>query len=460
MKFEWDDNEFEALLQREANQHRMYPSDRVWRNIRSEVHGYKRWHSLYISAFCIIVALTIATLLNNKPIYLQKLQAHIVQTEAEKKVSQSTTTKDYFEFYSLKRIKENNFSSGEISNAVNNTKDNSVILPETNNFIKNPAVLLKPATDLTPVIYIPENVTPASLDNFSNSTNTIEQQQSVQSSMPVLKNTDEHENADNFVKDFGFNLSYKAMKPKRWSFQYYIAPSVSYRKLNDQIVQDFSPVFTNTNSIQSASAGPSGNTLIRNRPGMGIEAGMAFMYNASNRIRFKFGIQYNLRQYYIETFQSNNDFANILLVENNRIQQNLRVNTRFNNKSGNYETEINNRIGQVAIPLGVQWDIIKRKHINFTAEASVQPSFTLSKNVYLLSTDYTNYVDGTNLLRRSNINTSIGFFASFPVGKNTIWQIGPQYRYQHLPTYNNKYPIKENLHDFGFRLGFIKSIGQ
>jgi hypothetical protein len=461
MRFDWNDNEFEELLKREANQHRMYPSDKVWRNIRSEVHGYKRWHSLYISAFLIITALAVSTFLNNKPVYLQKLLSQN-KTAVVNEQSNVVTT-DYFKLNSAVTINQETFNKASILTESNNIPENIIAADKTNinSFPQSPVELAsRTAIDLTPVISIQASAVNTAEEDASQQKEILDDNSNNKATTDVKLIPEEADNSDNYIKDFGFNVSYKALKKNKWSFQYFFAPSISYRKLNDQIVQDLSPMFTSNNSITTAAAPSTSNTLIRNRPGMGIEAGIALMYNVSNRIRFKVGLQYNLRQYYIETYQSSNDFANILLMENNRVQQNLRVNSRFNNKSGFLETEINNRIGQVSVPLGIQWDVIKSKTINFTAEATIQPSFTTSKNLYLLSTDYTNYVEGTNLMRRSNINTSVGFFASFPVGKSTIWQVGPQYRYQHLPTYTDRYPIKENLHDFGIRLGVIKSLGK
>ncbi|MEP7319155.1 MAG: hypothetical protein ABI921_10445, partial [Panacibacter sp.] len=55
------DNEFEKYLKEEADDYRMYPSDRVWRNIQQEIHGYRRWPALTIIAVFIISALVVGT---------------------------------------------------------------------------------------------------------------------------------------------------------------------------------------------------------------------------------------------------------------------------------------------------------------------------------------------------------------------------------------------------------------
>src|SRR5881275_3077033 len=57
------DNELEDFLQKQADEHRMYPSDKLWRNIQLTLHGETRWPALtYISIF-IIAALVVTTLL-------------------------------------------------------------------------------------------------------------------------------------------------------------------------------------------------------------------------------------------------------------------------------------------------------------------------------------------------------------------------------------------------------------
>ena len=39
-------DKFEQLLQSEADKYRMYPSDKVWINIRTELHEKRRWPAL------------------------------------------------------------------------------------------------------------------------------------------------------------------------------------------------------------------------------------------------------------------------------------------------------------------------------------------------------------------------------------------------------------------------------
>ena len=129
--------------------------------------------------------------------------------------------------------------------------------------------------------------------------------------------------------------------------------------------------------------------------------------------------------------------------------------SNYNNAGGFKNEQLDNKSFQVALPVGVQWDIIKGKQFGISAEATVQPTYSFNSNVFLLSTDFKNYTDGNDFVRRWNINTSAGIHVNFKSGSN-LWQLGPQIRYQHLPTYTNRYPIKEYLMDYGIRLAFTK----
>jgi hypothetical protein len=52
---------FEEFILDEVNEHKMYPSGRVWDNIRSEVQGKRSWPALTIISLTVLVALTVST---------------------------------------------------------------------------------------------------------------------------------------------------------------------------------------------------------------------------------------------------------------------------------------------------------------------------------------------------------------------------------------------------------------
>ena len=72
----------------------------------------------------------------------------------------------------------------------------------------------------------------------------------------------------------------------------------------------------------------------------------------------------------------------------------------------------------------------------------------------MISTDYKNYVEVPQLIRRWNISTSFETFAGYSTGKIN-WKIGPQVRYQLLSSFQQKYPVKEHIFDFGLKVGIM-----
>src|ERR1041385_9566259 len=56
--------EFEEYLQQRVAEHKMYPSDHVWKNIRKKIHTPKKWPALSVFTVLIISALVIGTVLN------------------------------------------------------------------------------------------------------------------------------------------------------------------------------------------------------------------------------------------------------------------------------------------------------------------------------------------------------------------------------------------------------------
>jgi hypothetical protein len=60
------------------------------------------------------------------------------------------------------------------------------------------------------------------------------------------------------------------------------------------------------------------------------------------------------------------------------------------------------------------------------------------------------------MIRKWNINTSIGVLASYQIEKGTKLQFEPQYRYQLMSTYKKRYSIAENIYHWGIKLGVVK----
>jgi len=475
-------DEFEQFLHDEVKQHRMYPSDHIWKKIRTELHGNNSWPALSFISLFIITSLTLSTLLINHP---AKFPVQLPLPAQPIRTTEVTTTA-----INGKEVEENYFTrmaSGRVTAAtlaqlnpqpvdeplvtVHNIADavtavaplpEKTVITNTGKAVAfkslppNPSFLAMnkeiPQQQNTAVLLIADNNEQQPATGTTGN-DAVKPETTVQQLVTASLTNNKEQHTYNPV------VFPTHKKNSRVGIQFYLTPSTSYRKLTDEKLKEIiQPASTAVNSPLSQNSSSDVNNVVRHKPAIGLEFGFAVLYNMSNRLKFKTGLQMNIRQYYIETFQSpTDDLATISLI-NYRGVENINLYSPYNNNSGLKATQLDNKLYQVSIPLGIQWEILNGKHFGVNTEASVQPTFTLNKKVYLLSTDLRHYADGSSLLRKWNINTSVGVNLTYKTAGGVTIQLGPQVRYQHLPTYSNLYPIKEYLLDYGARLGITKQL--
>jgi hypothetical protein len=468
----YQDDEFEQFLQDEVKQHRMYPSDQIWKRIRTELHGYKAWPALTFISLFIITALTVSTLLSNHP--AKRFALQIPVAEKPNNAAEPVSAEKYFQDIAPVQITEATFAgldqaaTGDDHPIRNNALDIAAVtvVSGADNRLSNTntASLKLPVKAALPASFEPASLplqqdeaesytaSAAATDGAENGYRPEEFRESTdQQLFPVT---------DTYIQEYGYVRVTPAKKNSKLGFQFYLTPSNSYRRLSDEKVKEvIQPATAAARSSIPLSSGSNAdvNNVVRHKPALGFELGFAVLYRMNNALKFKTGVQLNVRQYYIETFQSyTNDLSSLSLI-NARGVETISFYSPYNNNAGFRKTQLDNRVYQLSVPVGVEWGIIRGKHFGLSTEASVQPTLTLNNDTYLLSTDYKHYTGGGEFFRKWNINTNVGINFSYTSGRNS-WQIGPQIRYQHLPTYSNLYPIKEYLMDYGIRLAFTRQI--
>jgi Outer membrane protein beta-barrel domain len=478
MGTEMNQDELEQFLIDEVKDHRMYPSDQIWRNIQSEVNGHQTWPALTFISIFIISALTVSTLLNNHPaeksirISLNKLKTtgNTIK-EVKANADFNSIAAEQLTAKTLADIKHEN--ANELVEApivaMPFTKADPIKITNThlvNNYPTKPSFINENSLRTVSLNWVANNNATEKNSLLIDGAETVApNDNTIAANTPAIvvpisntiKPTESITNStDEYLKQFAYTPSAIAKaKNSKVGYGFFITPSTSYRKLSDTKAKELlgaAPASAPVGLNYTASI----NNIVRHKPAVGLELGFAVLYNMTNRFKFKTGVQFNIRQYYIETFQATTDITTISLI-NSRGVENINVFSPYNNNTGYNSTELDNKMYQVSIPLGLQYDLIKGNQFGVTAEASIQPTFTLNKSLYLLSTDYKHYADGNSLMRKWNVNSSFGLNITYKTGEYQ-WYLGPQSRYQFLPTYSNKYPITEYLMDYGIRLGFIKQI--
>jgi len=88
---------------------------------------------------------------------------------------------------------------------------------------------------------------------------------------------------------------------------------------------------------------------------------------------------------------------------------------------------------------------------------TIQPTYLINRDKYLITTDYKNYTRQPSLVRRWNANTSAEAFVSYKLA-GFRFQLGPQLRYQLFSSYADEYPVKEFLTEYAIKLGISRTI--
>ena len=504
---------FEKLLKENADQFKMYPSNKVWHGLYNNLHPGRRWPSITISIL-FLFSLVIVGHLNTGNNRSQKILA---SNKTFKQVENKSNSK-----FNLRKSEANtSLSNHETENIVESTqplpgnlnKENSSIsgiltVPAANNAlssgklltlvnqksppenitsnVENPGSSTFISSSVTPVKTIAENefseIGPkneltnnsSSLNNQNNETNRTEEKFILTQANPIkpnnsfsgteLKETTRSKNITSSTPKNQDNTTSETnqisssiiprIKKENLSWSYYISPSISYRKIKLPV--------SNVPALNGPIVSVNGDNIpTRQYPSVGIEAGTAVNYKVFKKLQLITGIQFNYSRFNIIANNIHPTMASLLLNnENSSDPYSLTAISVYGNGTGNSQTaevKLHNYSLQASIPIGLQYELFGNDKIKLHATATFQPSLILANQSYILSTDKRNYLTDKDLLRGWNMNTNLGTYITFST--NTFnWQIGPQLRYQILSTYISNYPGKEHLLDYGLRFGVSKRI--
>jgi hypothetical protein len=246
----------------------------------------------------------------------------------------------------------------------------------------------------------------------------------------------------------------KVSRKTRW--QLYFAPSVSYRMLDGKASKY---VFPYNSFAYSAGYGfaQDVNDAVRHRPALGIEFGTALLYPLNRNLRVKAGLQLNYNSYQVEAYSYVPEIAPFGSNGPGSFANTVNTMSYYRNYNGFDKTMLKNAHMMIALPLGVELTLIGNDRVKFNVASTIQPTYVINNEAYLISTNLKNYAQEPSLYRKWNVNAGAEAFLSINTGTYS-WVVGPQFRYQILSSYKNKYPIQEHLMDFGFKIGVNKTI--
>jgi hypothetical protein len=243
-------------------------------------------------------------------------------------------------------------------------------------------------------------------------------------------------------------------KRSKVSYQAYFTPTISYRKLSEN------KAFIRTAAALNPATPPNNypafydiNTAVTDKPDIGlVEVGIAAKYAIAGDFKLRAGVQFNISRYAIKAFNNPEEIATIALNNGFYGGQNYNTTSNYRNFNGEGPNWLQNFYFQVSAPVGAEIKLAGNDQVQFGIASTIQPTYILGDRAYLLTTDYKNYAEVPWLIRRWNVNTNFETFVSYSTGKLN-WQVGPQVRYQLMSSFVKKYPVKENLFDFGLKVG-------
>lgn len=412
----------------------MRAPDKVWTNISRQLHRRRRRMVATLSVF-LLAASTAGYLYLANPVQ----QHSPVATQQQKKtfINQPSTTFNKPSHANTTSIARNYF---------NVTKQRT---PVTAIESQLQGLLVGAPLDFPP-LEIPErkdiSVTEQQIEVVENNSEIPKESVAINNDDNPITNSLEQlpvapDVASNPIKGF------KSGNKLQWFLSF--TPTISYRKLgeNKSYMREVSYFSAPTNIAPLYSV----NSAVTHKPNMGFELGVTSKYEVAKGVKLTGGLQFNVNRYDIKAFNAPYAIATIRLNSASG-PDSVRMLSTYSNTNGYKTNWLENMYFQVSTPIGLELRLRGDEKMAFGISSSVQPTYVLGDRAYLITADYKNYAQVPWLMRRWNVNTNLQTFVSYSTGR-AQWQVGPQVRYQLLSSFVTKYPVKENLFDFGLKVG-------
>lgn len=462
MERQFHNEDFEKFLKNNANQYRMYPSDKVWKGIYSALHTRQRWYAisaliLLLTSGALLTFFTLTSNLEKAPVTANEINIGLAIPGADKKINQNLTGTQL----TTNNIKRQNSTGSSINLEV---EESNVPVEEKLYYM---ALLEK--SNISPDLVFHKRILPNMVTTENNLAdymekykiegdqfNRLETPIITEEINPAISLSDKigiDNNDANKINQAAMALASNntplktARKGSRFTSQVYFTPTISYRKLSENKAYTSSATGQPFNYYQFVDI----NKKVKHKPAMGIEMGLDNRYALNSIISAKAGLQFNLSRYDIGAYFHSTEVATIALNSGNGADSIIAL-SNYRNSNSYAPNWLENFYFQVSLPIGAEIILFGNKKAQWGIAGTIQPTYNLGERAYLITSDYKNYVKVPRLMRAWNLNTGVETFVSYSTGR-IKWQVGPQVRYQHLSSFESDYPVKENLFNIGLKVG-------
>jgi hypothetical protein len=464
MESNFRNRDFEEYIKENADQYRMFPSEKIWKNINSTLHTRRKWYGFGLSLLLLLTGTAVTWVMVSYPV--SKDQPIVTaKSGAFNPSNQSTIAKEIpaeviDKVMPFKKAADPASASREMALATPRFEMGSMLptetprlvttLPVDQTMIRNDRVQVLPINlqkitaenaPASPVFYDDimntEYVSRETKATRRNSEYGVSHRPSAASKLyypASIENVASTYLAKNIINKI--------------SWQFYVTPTISYRHLNDnkEVENQSAPP-----NYVFAAMGSDVNKAVTHKPDMGLQVGLSARYPVSPNLKIRGGLQFNINRYDIKAFDYSSEVATINLNDETGINP-ISTWTNFRTYNGYQSNWLKNYYFSVSAPIGVELKVLGNDRTNVGMAGTIQPTYIIKDRTYVISTDHKNYAKVPSLIRHVNVNVGFETFVNYVSGKNR-WQIGPQVRYQVLSSFNNNYSVKENLFDFGVKVG-------
>jgi hypothetical protein len=468
--------DFEQYLKNNADQYRMFPSERVWDNIHQRLHSRRRWYGIGLALLLISTAVITSLLFlpSGRPAPLARQTMTATETrfpvpESENRIRPVT-------------------SPAPVTTTPRNTVEDRLF----------PATALREETSVAVAASIPASATytAASLQDNRTPVNTVTPghpempslaaakkpvvaEKTILADKPAVTRNEPPARTETAAAPSAAPIAAAPEKPaslalltpanlltiesitntyrhtkarKRLAWHVYATPTITYRKLkeNKAFLTQARQAFNMPNSFSFSDI----NNIVTHKPDLGIQLGVGAAYPLSRRLRITTGLQFNVSKYDIRAYTHTSEVATIALSTNYGGTNSVSTITNYRNIGGYRADWLHNLYVSASAPVGLELNLARPGRAEFGIHGTLQPTYVLGNRAYLLSADFKNYAEVPSLTRKWNLNTGLEVFAGYNT-KKMSWRIGPQVRYQVFSSFVKQYPISEHLFDVGIKLGVI-----
>jgi hypothetical protein len=485
-------DDFEQMLKDTSDEFRMYPSRKVWHSIYNDFHPDRKWPSFTV-CLVLLTSILYIGISNNNNISKnsRKLLVHSIntaessinQTADEATATSSVTTENSTNNPKVKTVTATNpdeedekrllssvylgedkkryenllpfFQSPTSLNEVNKGIQQTTVLPAFNGLPTN----INDKSNLAKVIHIEQAknfssqpANPGIDEKLKFETEEVKNINAPSAESATKNKTISIEEKE-WLEDYAFHNKKNKNKWKRnLSIQYYITPSVGYRDLYKN--NDFEP------ALGGLLLRTSNTDIISQQAAVNLETGATLLFDLSKRLSFKTGLQLNLTNYVTNAHKLQHPSQTTVLMNdlNNNTIMPVAYNSNHGNVLGSNLTSLNNKTYQVSIPVGLNYKVAGSDKVKWLVAGTLQPTYTMGGNVYLISADNKNFVEDASMLRSWNLNSSFETFVSIKTASGVNINVGPQLRYQLISSYSKQYTYTEKLYNVGIKLGVTKKL--